>query len=167
MQTNLTDTGKAGRRTMNFVSVRNTPNRRGADERGSIRRECRYPRAADVVLEPQLGSVLALDQRIRLWPPWLADVAGICFAIGELCCAGAFARRRCAFSVGTLRAPESARFVADATATPWMRKRAIHTVSAALFVLGFLPATTIVGWIADFDAIHAGPYFIDRLGRFL
>jgi len=57
--------------------------------------------------------------------------------------------------------------VADATATPWMRKRAIHTVSAALFVLGFLPATTIVGWISGFDATHAGPYFIDRLGRFL
>jgi thiosulfate reductase cytochrome b subunit len=54
-----------------------------------------------------------------------------------------------ALSVVALGALGSALFVADPTATPWISQTAagrLHTVSAALFVLGFPPATTIVGW---------------------
>jgi len=91
-----------------------------------MRRECRYPRAADpnpgiqgIAFRCAAGSLLilaalvdpALDQRIR---HWLASVTGIWF-FGELYCVAfwgwAFARRHRAFG-GVLGALGSALFVA-------------------------------------------------------
>jgi hypothetical protein len=52
----------------------------------------------------------------------------------------------------------SALFIADPTATPWASQTSfgrLHTVFASLFVLGFPPATTIVGWNLSGDKTPA------------
>ena len=104
------------------------------------------------VLKPQLDPSWRLISEYAIgrlgWLMSLAFVslAASCFALHF---ALGLSPGGVALSVVALGALGSALFVGDPTATPWTSQTAagrLHTVSAALFVLGFPPAATMVGW---------------------
>jgi hypothetical protein len=108
--------------------------------------------AALHVLKPQLDPSWRLISEYAIGRHgWLMSLAFVslfasCFALHF---ALGHSLGSVALVVVALGALGSALFVADPTATPWMSQTStgrLHTVSATLFVLGFPPATTMVGW---------------------
>ena len=104
------------------------------------------------VLKPQLDPSWRLISEYAIGRHgWLMSLAFV--SLSASCFALSFALGLSpggvALVVVALGALGSALFDADPTATPWMSQTDIgrlHTVFATLFVLGFPPATTIVGW---------------------
>lgn len=117
--------------------------------------------AALHVLKPQLDPSWRLISEYAIGRhAWLMSVAFVslsasCFALVFVL---GLSKGSMALAVVALGALGSALFVADPTETPWMSQTSngrLHTVSATLFVLGFPPATTLVGWNLSGDQTPA------------
>jgi thiosulfate reductase cytochrome b subunit len=113
------------------------------------------------VLKPQLDPSWCLISEYAIGRHgWLMSLAFVslsasCFALHF---ALGLSLGGIALAVVALGALGSALFVADPTATPWMSQTSsgrLHTASATLFVLGFPPATTIIGWSLSGDQTPA------------
>jgi hypothetical protein len=108
--------------------------------------------AALHVLKPQLDPSWRLISEYAIGRfGWLMSLAFVCLSAScfALLFALGLSPGGIALGVVALGALGSALFVAEPTTTPWMSQTAIgrlHIVCATLFVLGFPPATTIVGW---------------------
>lgn len=117
--------------------------------------------AALHILKPQLDPSWRLISEYAIGRHgWLMSLAFVslsasCFALHFVL---GLSPGGVALAVVALGALGSALFVADPTETPWLSQTSVgrlHTVFATLFVVGFPPAATIVGWTLPGDQIPA------------